>query len=65
MKDNIFSIHNDLKEGKMTWKEAEKKLFILFDVVQQSEQCTYDCKVCGKPFGDKLSLYEHYDAEHN
>ena len=37
MKDNIFSIHNDLKEGKMTWKEAEKKLFILFDVVQQSE----------------------------
>lgn len=24
-----------------------------------------DCKVCGKPFGDKLSLYEHYDEEHN
>lgn len=24
-----------------------------------------ECKVCGKPFGDKLSLYEHYDEEHN
>lgn len=23
------------------------------------------CKVCGKPFGDRLSLYEHYDEEHN
>jgi hypothetical protein len=37
MKDNIFSIHNDLKEGKTTWKEAEKKLFILFDVVVPKE----------------------------
>jgi hypothetical protein len=26
---------------------------------------TYECKVCGKPFGDKLSLYEHYDSTHN
>lgn len=26
---------------------------------------TYDCKVCGKPFGDKLSLYYHVDEEHN
>ena len=26
---------------------------------------TYDCKVCGKPFGDKLSLFEHYDSTHN
>lgn len=24
-----------------------------------------ECKVCGKPFGDKSSLYEHYDEEHN
>lgn len=24
-----------------------------------------ECKVCGKPFGDRLSLYEHYDEEHN
>ena len=34
-------------------------------VVQQSELYTCECKVCGKPFGDKLSLYEHYDEEHN
>jgi fructose 1,6-bisphosphatase len=26
---------------------------------------TFDCKVCGKPFGDKLSLYNHYDSSHN
>lgn len=25
----------------------------------------FECKVCGKVFGDKLSLYEHYDEEHN
>lgn len=25
----------------------------------------YECKVCGKPYGDKLSLYEHYDSKHN
>ena len=24
-----------------------------------------ECKVCGKPFGDKLSLYLHYDEKHN
>ena len=34
-------------------------------VVQQSDLYTYECKVCGKPFGDELSLYEHYDEEHN
>ena len=31
----------------------------------KEERITYDCKVCGKPFGDKLSLWEHYDSEHN
>lgn len=25
----------------------------------------YECKVCGKPFGDNLSLFYHYDEEHN
>ncbi len=24
-----------------------------------------ECKVCGKPFGNNLDLYEHYDEEHN
>jgi len=24
-----------------------------------------ECKVCGAPFGDKLSLYYHYNEEHN
>ena len=43
MKDNIFSIHSDLKEGKITWKEAEKKLFILFDV-GNSSSLTKDTK---------------------
>lgn len=25
----------------------------------------FECKVCGKPFGDQLSLYHHYDQNHN
>jgi hypothetical protein len=35
------------------------------DVVEQSEQYAFKCKVCGKPFGDKISLYNHYDDKHN
>ena len=42
-----------------------KNIGVICDVVGQSEQYTCYCKVCGKPFGDKLSLYEHYDEEHN
>ena len=45
--------------------ESENKQLILSGVVQQSELYSCECKVCGKPFGDKLSLYEHYDEEHN
>jgi hypothetical protein len=45
--------------------DITKEQLILSGVVQQSELYTCDCKVCGKPFGDKLSLYEHYDEEHN
>jgi hypothetical protein len=41
------------------------ELLRIHNVVGQSEQYTCDCKVCGKPFGDKLSLYEHYNEEHN
>jgi hypothetical protein len=25
---------------------------------------TFDCKVCGKPYGDKLSLYYHHTLNH-
>ena len=35
------------------------------DVAGRSERYTCECKVCGKPFGDKLSLYQHYNEEHN
>ena len=48
--------------------ELEKKVeqaVILPVVMQQSGQLVFDCKVCGKPFGDNLSLYYHYDEEHN
>jgi biotin synthase-related radical SAM superfamily protein len=60
-----MNIINDwlIKHGDK--KIEEKVKLILSDVVEQSELYTCDCKVCGKPFGDKLSLYEHYDEEHN
>lgn len=51
--------YTDFLENKLSEK------FVLTDVVQQSELYTCECKVCGKPFGDKLSLYKHYDEEHN
>jgi hypothetical protein len=35
------------------------------DIVEPSEQYAFECKVCGKPFGDKISLYNHYDNKHN
>ena len=34
-------------------------------IVEPSEQYAFECKVCGKPFGDKISLYDHYDEQHN
>lgn len=43
----------------------EAEALPMFDVSGQSELYVCECKVCGKPFGDKLSLYEHYDEEHN
>lgn len=45
--------------------EKLKQALNIPPVVGQNEQYTCECKVCGKPFGDKLSLYEHYNEEHN
>jgi len=47
------------------WAEDLVKNCFILDVVGQSELLVFNCKVCGKPYGDKLSLYEHYDEEHN
>ncbi len=41
--------------------QAYSKQLMQTDVVTS----VYECKVCGKPYGDNLSLYEHYDCEHN
>lgn len=46
------------------WLEAKIQALRIHDVVGRSERLC-ECKVCGKPFGDKLGLYEHYDEEHN
>jgi NADH pyrophosphatase NudC (nudix superfamily) len=32
---------------------------------ERSDQYTYNCKVCGKPFCNNEDLYEHYNEEHN
>ena len=74
--EEILEIASELDRGDITLDEAQTKAETLVridryeqlispDVVQQSELYTCDCKVCGKPFGDKLSLYEHYNEEHN
>lgn len=47
------------------YHEQELKKLPIHDVIGQSELLVFECKVCGKPYGDKLSLYEHYDEEHN
>tara|TARA_R110000851_G_scaffold303458_1_gene461055 strand:- start:43 stop:276 length:234 start_codon:yes stop_codon:yes gene_type:complete len=55
--------YNQMTENMIL--NALRGQLILSGVVQQSELYSCECKVCGKPFGDKLSLYEHYDEEHN
>tara|TARA_R110000772_G_scaffold44329_5_gene102017 strand:+ start:1285 stop:1482 length:198 start_codon:yes stop_codon:yes gene_type:complete len=65
MKEEILDIAKKLYHNHLTVETGTNLLLGLFSVVGQSEQYTCDCKVCGKPFGDKLSLYEHYDEEHN
>jgi hypothetical protein len=39
----------------------------IYQVLQchDDTRAIYECKVCGKPFGDNPSLYEHYDETHN
>ena len=74
--EEILEIASELDRGDITFDEAQIKAqtlvridryeqLIIPDVVQQSDLYTCECKVCGKPFGDELSLYEHYDEEHN
>jgi hypothetical protein len=47
-------------------KWLETKLNKQIEVLQlRNITSVYECKVCGKPYGDKLSLYEHYDSKHN
>ena len=65
MKEEILDIAKKLYHNHLTVETGTNLLLGLFSVVGQSEQYTCYCKVCGKPFGDKLSLYEHYDEEHN
>ena len=63
--ENALLILSCFAKAQEILEENEKLALIIPDVVQQSELYTCECKVCGKPFGDELSLYEHYDEEHN
>ena len=52
--DEEFSDSDFEEIGDRVWREPKVEKSI-----------TIECKVCGRPFGDKLSLYEHYDEKHN
>ena len=54
-----------IEKAFLMYAQNQGQTLPIDSVVGQREQYTCECKVCGKPFGDKLSLYEHYDEEHN
>ena len=58
----VITLANEMitAEQGLRWAHEFKQLH-LHNVMRS----VYECKVCGKPFGDKLSLYEHYDEAHN
>ncbi len=60
--DTEYNVYNCLIEED--WSNISQEIVKLF--LQSAVISSFcECKVCGKPFGDKLSLYEHYDEEHN
>jgi hypothetical protein len=65
---NIVLNQSDIKEKLRIAVEEYNESDIMFDFkprLIEMLEFTFDCKVCGKPFGDKLSLYNHYDSSHN
>ena len=50
---------------KMLIEFKEIKILLPTPVVEgKIEQFTCECRVCGKLFGDKSSLNEHYNSKH-
>jgi hypothetical protein len=59
-----------LERGQLEYSGAEADTIFLLEKYAALRQppvisSVCECKVCGKPFGDRLSLYDHYDEEHN
>jgi hypothetical protein len=60
-----LDVYSDNSKGSysddyVNWLENKLEIIKNVDVTY-----IYECKVCGKPFGDKLSLREHYEETHN
>lgn len=69
---NIEKLNQLISRSDMTGNEKVKWLIAFTENYQALQllqpaviTSVYECKVCGKPYGDKLSLYEHYDSKHN
>lgn len=56
---------NDMVMFAERYHQAKLKLLGIANSEERNKQCIYECKVCGKSFSDELSLYEHYNEEHN
>lgn len=54
-------LHDAMMKAMEEYTQQQVKLFRQPATINS----VYECKVCGKPFDNKLSLYEHYDEEHN
>lgn len=61
-----WNVAFESKEQELEFaREMKRDLEEVIKEGYREPKYTIECKVCGKPFGDKLSLYEHYNEEHN
>ena len=70
----VLELHNKWRKGAEIPMETPVRIGMAIDLVvcelkklrvAHVMPSVCECKVCGKPFGDRLSLYEHYDEAHN
>jgi hypothetical protein len=66
MEEQVNKLIEKIENDSLQYYMFDDVLNMLKDLLVSNEEIFFfECKVCGKPFGDKLSLFDHYDLNHN
>ena len=65
MEEQVNKLIEKIENDSIQHYDFNEVLDMSKDLLVSNKEIFFQCKVCGIPFGDKLSLFHHYDLNHN